>query len=323
MDASLASIVTRSQGRSPGEAFGPYLVYELLGQGGMASVHRAETVGVGGFRRMVALKRMLPALSANRELVASFVREARIASYLSHANIAQTYDLGQFVGTYYIAMEHVAGHNLREILAATHGRAPLAVPIVVNVIAQICDALDHAHNLCDETGQPLEIIHRDLSPANILLAESGSAKLIDFGVAKASVPGMGTTGRRLKGKYGYMAPEYIGGSIDARADLFALGVVAHEMLTCKRLFTVHDDRTTLDRVLRMPIAPPSRSNAAVPREIDDIVMTALARDPACRWQHARALRRALALVTQRLRIDVPNQAVADVVASQFRLRATR
>jgi eukaryotic-like serine/threonine-protein kinase len=277
-----------------GEEFGPYLVYEQIGLGGMASVHRAESQGIAGFRRPVALKRMLPWVAANDELVRSFVREARLASHLRHANVAQTLDLGKVGDTYFIAMELVPGKNLREILsqcARVVGAMPIANAIAI--LTQIADALDYAHNLCDETGTPLGIIHRDVSPSNVIVSDGGIVKLIDFGIAKATAQSMQTMSRTIKGKFGYMAPEYIEGRIDARADLFALGVIAHELLANRPLFQGSDEMDTLHNVRAMRIDPPSRFNAKVPPELDAIVMTALERDPDRRWQGANAFRTAL------------------------------
>ena len=276
------------------EEFGPYLVYEQIGLGGMASVHRAETQGIAGFRRPVALKRMLPHVAANEELVRSFVREARLASHLRHANVAQTLDLGKVGDVYFIAMELVPGKNLREILSHCL-RVVGAMPVqnALDIIGQVADALDYAHNLCDETGTPLGIIHRDVSPSNVIVSEGGVVKLIDFGIAKASASSMQTMSRTIKGKFGYMAPEYIEGRIDARADLFALGVVAHELLANRPLFQGSDEMDTLHRVRTMKIEPPSHFNPKVPPEIDALVMTALERDPDVRWQGANAFRTAL------------------------------
>jgi len=300
------------------EAFGPYLVYEQLGIGGMAAVHRAEQSGIEGFRRIVALKRMLPHVAASEEMVQSFAREARLASYLRHTNVAQTYELGKVGEIYFIAMELIEGRNLREILRhCAQQRSIMPVPIALNVINQICDALDYAHNLRDDAGRPLGIIHRDVSPSNVIVAEGGIVKLIDFGIAKAQISGMQTMSGTIKGKFGYMAPEYIGGTLDARADLFAVGVIAHELLTNRPLFTTSDDLDTLHRVRSMKIEPPSRSNPKVPPEIDDIVMTALARDPDMRWQHATALRAAKTTVTKRLGLDVMSTQVARWLDSTF------
>ena len=289
------------------EAFGPYLVYEQLGIGGMAQVHRAEIASRDGFHRPIALKRMLPHVAADGEMVKAFVREARLASHLRHANVAQTYELGKVDDTYFIAMELIPGRNLREILrqcSVTTG--PMPVPVALNIINQICDALDYAHNLCDETGKPLGIIHRDVSPSNIIVSEDGVVKLIDFGVAKAQAAGMQTMSGQIKGKFGYMAPEYLAGRLDARADLFALGVIAHELLTNRPLFSTSDEMDTLHRLRKMAISPPSSRNPQVPTEVDEIVMTALERDPDRRWQHATALRTAMTTVTQRLGLAISN-----------------
>ncbi len=303
---------------SRGEEFGPYVVYEQIGIGGMASVHRAETTGFAGFRRPVALKRMLPHVAADESLVQSFVREARLASYLRHANVAQTYDLGKVGDIYFIAMELVPGRNLREILRyCLRAKIQVPIPITLNILNQVCDALDYAHNLTDEGGAPLGIIHRDVSPSNVIVSETGVVKLIDFGIAKASGEGKQTLSGTIKGKFGYMAPEYLGGTIDMRADLFALGIIAHELLTNRPLFGGRDDMDTLYRVKSMPIKPPSVYNALVPPEIDSIVMTALERDPDARWQRAAALRVALTTEMRRLGLAVLDQQVVDWCTQVF------
>jgi serine/threonine protein kinase len=308
---------------SPTEAFGPYLVYEQLGIGGMAQVHRAVMANAE-LSRPVALKRMLSHIASNEEMVKSFVREARLASYLRHENVAQTYDLGRVGDIYFIEMELITGRNLREVLrhcGATTG--PMPVQLALAILNQICDALDYAHNLCDETGAALGIIHRDVSPSNVIVSDTGVVKLIDFGIAKASGAGMQTMGGTLKGKFGYMAPEYIAGRIDARADLFAVGVIAHELLTNKPLFSGRDDIDTLTRVRDMHIDPPSKKNPLVPPEIDDIVMTALERDPDRRWQHATALRSALTTLTKRLGLVATNAQVVQWLDWAFEQKRKR
>ena len=288
------------------EQFGPYLVYERLGVGGMAQVHRAIPKH-GKAPRPVALKRLLSHIADSEEMVKSFVREARLARYLRHENVAQTYELGRVGDIYFMVMELITGRNLREVLrhcGTTTG--PMPVQVALNILNQVCDALDYAHNLCDETGQPLQIIHRDVSPSNVIVSQNGTVKLIDFGIAKVSGGGMQTMSGALKGKFAYMAPEYIAGRIDARADLFAVGVIAHELLTNRPLFSGPDDVETMRRVRSMPLAPPSQKNPRVPPEIDDVVMTALVRDPGRRWQHATALRTALTTLTQRLDLVAAN-----------------
>jgi eukaryotic-like serine/threonine-protein kinase len=289
------------------EEFGSYRVYEQLGVGGMASVHVAEVRSAGGFRKRVALKRLHPAIAADPERVQSFLDEARLVRYLHHANIAQTFDVGKVGDIYFIAMELVAGPNLKQLLRqcnATVGIIPF--PVSLHMLCQVCDALDYAHNLGDEHGRPLGIIHRDISPPNIVVSNAGIVKLIDFGVAKARSAHVQTVAGTVKGKFSYMAPEYLRGRLDARVDLWALGAVAHELLTGKMLFDAPDDVSVLEQVRSMPIAPPSRDNPDVPPELDAVVMTALERDPDRRWQSAAVMRKALAGVATELGTLVTN-----------------
>jgi serine/threonine protein kinase len=276
------------------ETFGSYVVYEQIGRGGMATVHRAERLGKDGSRTAVALKRLLPRIALRKDLVESFVHEARLLRYLDHPNIAATYDGGKIDGKYYIAMEYAPGPTLKELVeqcAATVNKLP--IPITLRIALQICDALDHAHHRCDERGTPLGIIHRDISPGNIILSRSGLVKLIDFGLAKTTGSRAQTGEGMIKGKFNYVAPEYLGGTLDARADLWALGVVMYELLTSRRLFDGPDNFETMTRVRALPIPRPSRANPRVPQQLDAIVMTALERDPARRWQSAAALGDAL------------------------------
>jgi serine/threonine-protein kinase len=273
--------------------FGPYIVHELLGTGGMASVHLAETQSAGGFRKRVALKRLLAHHSEEPELVDAFAREAKLASHLHHQHIAQTFDLGVIEGTYYIAMELVPGPTLRQIVRQCENAAG-AIPTehALDIALQVADALEYAHNLCDDEGTPLKIVHRDVSPANIIISGAGVVKLIDFGLAKVASSRATKIGI-LKGKLGYMAPEYTLGRLDHRADLFALGVVLHEMLTGRQLFDAPTDADVIDQLRAMPIQPPSRWNPRVSPDVDKVVMTALQRDPSQRWQSAKAMAAAL------------------------------
>src|SRR6476620_5691273 len=213
------------------EQFGPYLVYERLGVGGMATVHRALERGAEGFKRTVALKRLLPHLAEDASFIKSFVREAKLASLLSHVNIVQIYELGRVGTEYFISMEYIDGRDVRRILR--HARKVTGAPpihITVGLMLQLCDALDCAHNRGDEEGQPLQLVHRDVSPSNVLVTSAGHVKVIDFGIAKAQSSQLRTQTGRVKGKLAYMAPEAIAGrDLDARSDLFAAGVIAHEL----------------------------------------------------------------------------------------------
>jgi serine/threonine protein kinase len=299
------------------EEFGPYAVYERLGQGGMATVHRAEKRGVG-FRRPIALKRLLPHVAADPALVKLFVDEARLASHLRHTNVAQTYELGKVGDTFFIAMEYASGPTLAQIIRQSHNAAgDIPLTIIVNILQQVCEALDYAHNLCDETGQSLRIIHRDVSPANIIVTSTGIVKLIDFGIAKATISSVKTQTGFIKGKFGYIAPEYITGQLDARADLFAVGVVAHELMSGRRLFEGRDDFETLQNIRDMDLLPPSHWNPHVTPDLDDIVMTALQRDPAHRWQSAGAMQIALANIARAFGLVVGSQQLAEWVDWAF------
>ncbi len=306
-------------GKTP-EVVGQYVVYEQLGRGGMATVHRAETQGISGFRRPVALKRLLHHLTADEELVRSFIHEARLASHLRHGNCAQTYDLGKVDETYFIAMEYVPGATLLQIVRQCNAAAGLMpIPIALSIVMQILDGLDHAHNLCDESsGTPLGIVHRDVSPSNIIVSNTGLVKLIDFGIAKAESMGAARTQTGLiKGKFGYVAPEYTLGQLDARCDLFAVGVIAHEILTGRRLFDGKDNFETIQMLREGPIQPPSRWRPEVSRDLDDIVMTALMRDPGMRWQSAAAMRTALGNLARDAKHEVTNQQVFEWVEWAF------
>lgn len=291
---------------TPHEVLGHYSIYEQLGRGGMATVNRAELCGLAGFRKQVALKRLHPHVAKDPSMVQSLVHEARLASHLSHPNIAQTYDLGKVGDAYFIAMEYIQGPTLGQLLRksmAAGGSVP--IPIALSILGQICDALDYAHNLCDERGEPFGIIHRDVSPSNIIISSAGVVKLIDFGIAKVAGLDKSEAGL-VKGKLPYMAPEYLDGQLDLRADLFSLGVVAYELLTGRRLFHAKNDQDTVLRLREMPIEPPSRWNPDVPADLDDIVLTALQRDPELRWQNAAAMRTAISNVMRSCCAPVTN-----------------
>ncbi len=298
-----------------GEPFGNYTILEKLGSGGMAAVHIAESTTL---RKRVALKRLHPHVAENRELVRSFIHEARLARYLNHQHIARTFDFGKVGTTYFMAMELVPGPNLTQLIKqvrATVGKIPLAVSL--HIIGQILDALDYAHNLTDEYGEPLGIIHRDISPPNIIVSNTGTVKLIDFGLAKAARSSIQTQVGTIKGKFSYIAPEYLNGHLDNRVDIWAVGVIAWELLTMRRLFDSPTDIDVLDMVRNQPIVPPSRHNPEVTGELDAIVLTALERDPRRRWQSAAAMRVALRNCVRELGIEITDRRVLQWVEWAF------
>jgi len=276
-----------------GERFGSYEIAEELGAGGVATVHLARSRAISS---PVALKRLYPHIMDIKALVGSFIDEARLARHLRHPGIARVYEFGRFRGIYFIAFEFVPGPTLQQLQqhCKEHvGHIP--IPVVVEIASQVLDALDHAHNVKNELGFPMGIVHRDVSPSNVIVSSSGQVKLIDFGLAKTKQSSVHSQTGVIKGKLNYVAPEYlISGKIDARVDLWALGVVMYELLTGQRLFDAAEQGTILERVRSMPIPPPSRVNPEVPRDVDQIVLTALARDPDKRWQRASDMRDALA-----------------------------
>lgn len=276
------------------ERFGSYEVYDQLGAGGIATVHLARSRAI---KNPVALKRMYPHIASVRELVGSFIDEARLARHLRHPGIARVYEFGRLRGIYFIAFEFVPGPTLQQLHQHCNehvGRIP--VPVVLELVDQICDALDHAHNLKNELGLPLGIVHRDVTPSNVIVSSSGQVKLIDFGLAKTKQSSVQSQAGVIKGKLNYVAPEYLSGSLDARCDLWALGVMMYELLTGRRLFDAPEPGKILERIRTMEIPAPSRFNPEARGDVERIVLKALQRNPGQRWQRAADVRAAIAEV---------------------------
>ncbi len=257
----------------------------------MAEVFLAKSFGVEGFERLLAIKKILPAMGEDEEFITMFIDEARIAVQLSHANITQIYELGKHGDSYYIAMEYVSGRDLRTLLdRARRMSQPMPQSQVAYIAQKICEGLDYAHRKSDTTGREMNIIHRDVSPQNVLLSYDGEVKLIDFGIAKAANRSQKTQVGILKGKFGYMSPEQVRGlPIDRRSDIFAVGVCMYEMLTGTKLFVGESDYTTLEKVRNAEVKPPREVNPEIPEELEQVVMKALARDVEDRYQWASDL----------------------------------
>ncbi|HEY4059179.1 MAG TPA: serine/threonine-protein kinase, partial [Kofleriaceae bacterium] len=297
----------------PTDQFGPYELFERLGMGGMATVHRAKKRGPEGFERAVALKRMLAHLAEDPTFVESFVREAKVASLLQHPNIAQIYDFGRINGIYYIAMELVQGYDLRKLLRfANRSNQPIPLPIVLTILSEMCEALEYAHDFVDETGTPLRIVHRDISPSNLIVASTGHLKVIDFGIAKAHSRSLHTESGSVKGKLGYMSPEAaIGMPVASVSDIFSMGVVAWELIAASPLFSARSDFETIRRVREAHILPPSTRNSGCPPELDEVVLSALSREPETRMPSATAFREAIEHIAQRNRIQISARHVGE------------
>jgi len=288
--------------------FGPYLLTECVGQGGMAVVYKATRHGPSGFTKTVVVKAMLPALTSQREFVAMFSGEARLMAQLSHPNVVQVHDFGVVDGIPYLAMEYLPGRNLSQLRTAIAARGQrMPVGCALAIARDMCHGLGYAHEFTDAEGKRSQIIHRDVSPSNIMVCRDGMVKLLDFGVAKIVGEFDYDVTQSFKGKYAYMAPEQVNHQpIDRRVDVFAAGTVLHELLTGKRLFAAQTELETLQRVSAAQVIAPSVDNREVPRALDAIVKKALARDPKDRYasgaQMAEALESLDALAWPRRRL---------------------
>ncbi|RME25244.1 MAG: PEGA domain-containing protein [Deltaproteobacteria bacterium] len=279
----------------PGDRFGEYVILKRLAAGGMAEVYLARKGGLGGFTKPVAIKIILPHLSSNPKFVKMFLAEARLVVYLEHSNIAQVLDLGEVDGQYFITMEFAHGADLQRISSRTKksGRL-LPLPYAAKIVSQIAEGLHYAHTKTDEKGKPLGIIHRDISPHNIILTFDGIAKLIDFGVAKAKVDFIEEEEGVLKGKFSYMSPEQIRGMpLDARSDVFALGVVLWEVCTGANLYRESSELLTMEAILRKPVPPPRQLRGDMPPDLEAIILKALAKRSVDRFQSALEFHQAL------------------------------
>lgn len=274
--------------------FGRYELTKLLAVGGMAEVYLARS-RAGGIQRTCVIKRILPRFSTNREFVSMFIDEARITIGLDHECIVRLFDFGQVDGAYYMALEYVDGVDLVDVLRAQKARGAAVPPAAAAyVVREVLRGLEHAHTLRDHRGRPMGIVHRDVSPQNILLGWAGTVKVSDFGIADARNRLTSTMHGQVKGKFSYMSPEQASAKpLDGRSDVWAAGVVLWEMLVGGRLFAAEGPVETLARVLESTIAPPSARRAEVPAELDRIVLKALERPVRERWASAQTMATAL------------------------------
>ena len=275
--------------------FGQYVLLDRINVGGMAEVFKAKAFGVEGFEKIVAIKRILPTMSEDDEFIKMFVDEARITVQLHHENIVQVHELGRESGQYYIAMEYVSGRDMRQVLDAMKKRG-LTIPVstAAYIASSVAEGLDYAHHKADANGNNLNLIHRDVSPQNILVSYDGAVKITDFGIAKAEDRASKTQAGVLKGKFAYMSPEQVRGqTIDGRSDIFAVGILLYEMVTGERLFLGESDFSTLDKVRKAEVRPPSELNADLPPALEAIILKALAREPGDRYLRGAELAEAL------------------------------
>jgi serine/threonine protein kinase len=298
---------------------GRYEVISHLATGGMAHIYLARQSGLGAFERHVVLKTIVRERASDQRFITMFLDEAKLAATLHHQNIAQVFEVDQADGAYFMAMEYVHGENARAILETTirHGWT-IPIELAVMIVSGAAAGLHHAHERYGKNGQPLHIVHRDVSPANIMVGYDGSVKMLDFGIAKAEERATKTVGGMIKGKYGYMSPEQCKGKpIDRRSDIFALGICLYELTTLRRAFKGNDDFDTMKRIVAGDIMLPSAVVSSFPRELEAIILTAMATDQDARFQTAQEMIEALDAFTVRAKLTGSNTAMGRFMVQLF------
>jgi serine/threonine-protein kinase len=304
------------------EAQQRYRVLERLASGGMAEVFIAESAGIEGFKKRVAIKRVLPHLSEKKRFISMFLDEARLSAQLSHSNCVQVFDIGVGDNTYFIVMEYVDGADLKGVIdfLKNNGRT-FPVEIATLIAVRICEGLAYAHELTGPDGLPLAIVHRDMSPPNVLITKHGEVKIVDFGLAKASSQLEKSEPGIIKGKFSYLSPEAARGEdVDQRTDIFAVGIILWELLSGKRLFLGDSDFATVQQVQRATVPSLAAVRNDVPPELERILQRALAQDPKNRYETARDLGRDLTAFLYRFGRPVSAFDIAELVRGAMSLR---
>jgi serine/threonine protein kinase len=284
---------------------GPYELLRRIATGGMAEVYLARRAGPHGFQKLVAVKRILPQYTRDLDFVAMFVDEARVCARLSHPNIVQVFDFGEQDGELYMAMEYVEGTTGARLVRAAAARGDdVPLDVCLHIVLSILRALDYAHGVRDDDGQSIRLVHRDVSPGNVLIDRSGGVKLTDFGIARAAEIERRTDAGQLKGKLGYMSPEQVvGRELDARSDIFTVGIVMAELLVLRPLFSGAQDLDVLMRIRDADVSVIDRSGARIPDDVRAVLLRALSRDPSLRWPSAAAMIEAFEELARRRRLQ--------------------
>ena len=290
-----------------------YQLLEKIASGGMAEVWKSKLIGEKGFEKIVAIKKILPHLGDNDEFITMFIDEAKVAANLTHPNIAQIYELGKMGDSFFIAMEHVGGYNLRQILNFCKGmNITIAPEVVVFIGMKLCNALNYAHLKKGYDNQPLNIVHRDVSPQNVLISHDGEIKLVDFGIAKASNKASQTIAGSLKGKLLYMSPEQADGKpTDARSDTFSLASVLYEALTGEKLFGGDSELSVLKNVRQAKYRPPREVNPNIPQLLEDILVKTLSKSPDDRYESAKELEKAFKFYLKQEKLHLNESDIAE------------
>jgi len=275
-------------GQSVGARLGKYQLLRRIATGGMAEIFLARAQAIHGFEKQVVLKRILPQHASSDDFIRMFLAEARLAATLHHPNIVQVYDIGEEAGTYFFTMEYIQGQDLRRLVrAARRKQTPIPLAHILHIIMGMAGGLHHAHEKVGTDGRPLGIVHRDVSPSNVLVTYEGDVKVVDFGIAKAAAAQVSTIAGTLKGKIPYMSPEQCRGeAVDRRSDIFSIGTLLWELTTGKRLFAGENEFAILNRVAKADVPPPSSVRPEYPPELEAIVMRALSVNPEDRYATA-------------------------------------
>src|SRR4051812_32371846 len=301
------------------EQFGKYSLLGHLATGGMAEVWLARQLGMEGFEKIVVIKRARPELT-DRETTRRFLDEARLVATLEHPNIAQVYEIGQVSGSYFFVMEYIDGADLRRLIETSIARhRPLALADALYIMTHVCTALHYAHEKRDLEGRPLQIVHRDVTPSNVLLSHDGAIKVCDFGIAKAhNRESENTKNGVLKGKFSYMSPEQCEGKpIDRRSDVFSIGILLYELTTLSKLFRGPSDYALLQKIVEAPIPPPSSRVPGYSPALEQIVMKALAKSPDDRYPTAQALQLDLEEFAREHKLQMSSVRIAKLMSTLF------
>jgi serine/threonine-protein kinase len=305
------------------QKLGRYRLLALLATGGMAEIYLAQQSGIEGFERLVVVKKILPHLARDAGFLEMFFDEARIAARLNHPNIVQIFDLGQDGDDYFIAMEYLEGESLAYLEhQARKTEKVMNTSLAAGVIAQVCDGLEYAHTFLGPEGEPLNIVHRDVSPQNIIILFTGGVKLVDFGIAKATTQMHETRVGTMKGKLSYMSREHVlGKSVDRRSDVFSLGIILWELLSRRRLFKRPSEPATIQAVMDVDVPSIREIQAHVPEELEAVALRALHEDPDKRFQSAGAMGKALRDYLLEIGAAAGTREIADFVDRVFSERA--
>jgi serine/threonine protein kinase len=316
------AVAQRSRHVSPGDKLGKYEVIRQIAVGGMAELYLARTSGLEGFEKLVVIKRILPQYVSNASFVDMFLNEARLAATLHHPNVAQVYDIGIDEGDYFFAMEYVHGEDLDHMsIASEEQGVPISLDAALTLVAGLCAGLHYAHDKAGTDGKPLQIVHRDVSPSNVLVSYDGAVKLVDFGIARASSR-PGTTQGGLKGKIAYMSPEQCRakGQLDRRSDIYAVGTILYQLTTGRMPFAGETEYQVLNQIVNEDAPAPSTIVDGYPPVLEQIVMRALARDPVKRFATAQELQASVEDFAHETRLRVSPLVLARLMGTLFPAR---